>query len=113
VGASWREAVGNGVAIGMSPPVLTLVDELRDFMFANVYLDSPAKSDESKTHFIVRQLFEHFCRRPADLPAEFLAARGEDPLERRVADYIAGMTDRYAIQTFERLYVPQQWAVLS
>jgi dGTPase len=113
VGAIWREAVGNGVAIGMSPPVLALVDELRDFMFANVYLDSPAKSDESKTHFIVRQLFEHFCRRPADLPAEFLAARGDEPLERRVADYIAGMTDRYAIQTFERLYVPQQWAVLS
>ncbi len=113
LGAGWREAVGNGVAIGMSPPVLALVDELRDFMFANVYLDSPAKSDESKTHFIVRQLFEHFCRRPADLPAEFLAGRGDDPLERRVADYIAGMTDRYAIQTFERLYVPQQWAVLS
>jgi dGTPase len=113
VGATWREAVGNGVAIGLSPPVLALVDELRDFMFANVYLDSPAKSDESKTHFIVRQLFEHFCRRAEDLPAEFLAAREHEPLERRVADYIAGMTDRYAIQTFERLYVPQQWAVLS
>ncbi|MBV9355764.1 MAG: deoxyguanosinetriphosphate triphosphohydrolase, partial [Chloroflexi bacterium] len=111
--ATWREAVGNGVAIGLSPPVLSRVDELRDFMFANVYLDSPAKSDESKTHFIVRQLFEHFCRRPEDLPTEFLAVGGQEPLERRVADYIAGMTDRYAIQTFERLYVPQQWAVLS
>jgi dGTPase len=113
VGTTWREAVGNGDAIGLSPPVLSLVDELREFMFANVYLDSPAKSDESKTHFIVRQLFEHFCRRPEDLPTEFRAARESEPLERRVADYIAGMTDRYAIQTFERLYVPQQWAVLS
>jgi dGTPase len=112
-GATWRDAVGNGRAIGMSPPVLALVDELREFMFANVYTESPAKSDESKTHFIVHQLFEHFCKRPEDMPAEYLTRLRDDPIERRVADYIAGMTDRYAIQTFERLYIPQQWAVLS
>ncbi len=112
-GATWRDAVGNGVAIGLSPPVLAVVDELREFMFANVYTDSVAKVDETKTHFIVHQLFQHFCAHPDQLPAELRATERDDAIERRVADYIAGMTDRYAIQTFERLYIPQGWTVFS
>jgi dGTPase len=112
-GRTWRDAVGNGAAVGMSPPVLALVDALREFMFANVYLQSAAKTEESKTHFVVHTLFEHFRKRPEDMPPEFLTTERDDSIERRAADYIAGMTDRYAIETFERLYVPQQWAVLS
>jgi dGTPase len=112
-GAHWTEAVGNGVAIGMSPPVLATVDELREFMFSNVYTDSAAKEDDPKTHFIVHRLFEYFCQHPEDLPREWALNLREEPVERRVADYVAGMTDRYAIQVFERLYVPGAWAVLS
>jgi dGTPase len=112
-GGTWQEAVGNGVAIGMSPPVLQVVDELREFMFSNVYTDSAAKEDDPKTHFIVRKLFEYFCEHPDDLPEEWRENPRKDPIERRVADYIAGMTDRYAIQVFERFYVPGPWAVLS
>jgi dGTPase len=110
---TWREAVGNGVAIGMSPPVLAVVDELREFMFSNVYTDSAAKEDDPKTHFVVQKLFEYFCAHPDELPEEWHENARNDPPERRVADYIAGMTDRYAIQVFERLYVPGPWAVLS
>ena len=47
------------------------------------------------------------------MPAEFQENPRDEPLERRVADYIAGMTDRYAVQMFERHYVPRQWAVFS
>jgi dGTPase len=112
-GQTWRDAVGNGQAVGMSPPVLELVDHLREFMFSRVYTDSLAKEDDPKTHFVIHCLFDHFTRHPEELPAvRGLNARNE-PVERLVADYIAGMTDRYAIQTFERIYVPQQWAVLS
>ena len=111
-GAYWTDAVGNGVAIGMSPPVLAVVDELREFMFSNVYTDSAAKEDDPKTHFIVHRLFEYFCQHPEDLPREWALNLREEPVERRVADYVAGMTDRYAIQVFERLYVPGAWAVL-
>ena len=50
---------------------------------------------------------------PDDLPTEWADNPRHDPIERRVADYIAGMTDRYAIQVFERFYVPGPWAVLS
>lgn len=112
-GSTWRAALGNGTAIGMSPAVLEVVDELREFMFNTVYTDSAAKEDDPKTHFIVRKLFEYLCEHPDDLPAEWAGNSGHDPLERRVADYIAGMTDRYAIQVFERFYVPGPWAVLS
>ena len=112
-GRTWQEAVGNGVAIGMSPPVLGVVDELREFMFSNVYTDSAAKEDDPKTHFIVHQLFDYFCQHPEDLPREWSVIAPDGPVERRVADYVAGMTDRYAIQVFERLYIPGSWAVIS
>jgi dGTPase len=112
-GKTWQEATGNGVAIGMSPPVLEVVDELREFMFSRVYTDSAAKEDDPKTHFIVSKLFEYLCAHPDDMPDEWRANPRNEPTERRVADYIAGMTDRYAIQVFERFYVPGPWAVLS
>jgi dGTPase len=112
-GQTWQDAVGNGTAIGMSAPVLAVVDELREFMFSRVYTDSAAKEDDPKTHFIVHKLFEYFCAHPDDLPDEWRDNPRNEPLERRVADYIAGMTDRYAIQVFERYYVPGPWAVLS
>jgi dGTPase len=110
---TWQDAVGNGVAIGLSPEVLATVDELREFMFSRVYTNSVAKEDDPKTHFIVHQLFDYFCEHPADLPDEWQGNPRGDPVERRVADYIAGMTDRYAIQVFERFFVPGAWAVLS
>lgn len=112
-GATWVEATGNGTAIGMSPPVLALVNELREFMFGTVYTHSAAKAEEPKTQFIVQRIFAYFCDHPDELPDEWARKRRDEPIERRVADYIAGMTDRYAIQTFERLYVPQQWTVFS
>jgi dGTPase len=112
-GDTWHAAVGNGVAVGMSPAVLEIVDELREFMFSRVYTDSAAKEDDPKTHFIVRKLFEYLCDHPDDLPEEWRSNPRNEPIERRVADYIAGMTDRYAIQIFERFYVPGPWAVLS
>jgi dGTPase len=112
-GRTWRDAVGNGVAVGLSPPVLEVVDELREFMFSNVYTDSAAKEDDPKTHFIIRKLFEYFCEHSQDLPEEWRENPRKEPIGRRVADYIAGMTDRYAIQIFERFYVPGPWAVLS
>jgi dGTPase len=112
-GQTWRDAVGNGIAIGMSPPVLEVVDELREYMFSTVYTDSAAKEDDPKTHFVVQKLFEYLRTHPDDLPPEWADNPRNDPIERRVADYIAGMTDRYAIQVFERFYVPGPWAVLS
>src|SRR5919205_1404316 len=84
-GSTWQDAVGNRVAIGMSLPVLAIVDELREFMFSNVYTDSAAKEDDPKTHFIVSKLYEYFCEHPADLPDEWRDTRRNEPIERRGA----------------------------
>ena len=85
----------------MSPRCSRSSTTLREFMFSKVYTDSAAKEDDPKTHFIVHKLFEYFCAHPDDLPDEWRANPRHEPIERRVADYIAGMTDRYAIQVFE------------
>ena len=84
--------------------MLATVDELREFMFSRVYTDSAAKEDDPKTHFVVHQLFDYFCEHPDELPEEMRGNPRNEPVERRVADYIAGMTDRYAIQVFERYF---------
>jgi dGTPase len=112
-GATWREAVGNGFAIGLSPETLRLMNGLREFMFKNVYTESSAKADVPKTKFVIHALFKHFCQHPDRLPGEFRANPRDEPVERRVADYIAGMTDRFALKVFTEIYVPQQWAVLG
>ena len=112
-GATWRDAVGNGMAIAISPPTLKLFNGLREFMFSNVYTASDAKVDNPKTVFVIHALFEHFCRKPEEMPAEFQENPRDEPLERRVADYIAGMTDRYAVKAFEQIFVPREWAVFS
>ncbi len=113
IGETWQDAVGNGVAIGMSPEVLQVVDDLREFMFSRVYTDSAAKEDDPKTHFVIRCLFDHFCQHPEQMPPEWASNPRDEPIERRVADYIAGMTDRYAVKVFEQTHVPQEWAVFG
>jgi dGTPase len=112
-GETWRDAVGNGVAIGLSPRTLELMNGLREFMFRKVYTESSAKAEEPKTKYIIRGLFEHFCKNEGRMPAEFRSNPRDEPIDRRVADYIAGMTDRYAIKLYEEIYVPQQWAVFG
>jgi dGTPase len=108
-GANWREAVGNGVAIAPSPELLTVLDDLREFMFRNVYRDSVAQRDVPKARHVLHTLFEHFWTNPDQLPAELRANSRGERLERVVADYVAGMTDRYAVCEFERLFVPRAW----
>jgi dGTPase len=73
-------------------------------------LGEVAKAEEPKAFRVVRSLFLHFLENPADLPEEYRAAARED-LPQTVTDYIAGMTDRFAIREFERLFVPVSWRV--
>jgi dGTPase len=110
---SWKKAVGNGQFLTLSPRNLELFNGLREFMFKNVYTDSAAKDDNPKTRFIVHALFDYYCKHPDELPDELLANPRREPSERLVVGYIAGMSDRYALRSFEQIYIPRQWAVLS
>lgn len=80
--------------------------ELRQFMFDRVYLGPEATREHAKIHLVVHSLFGHYCDHPEEIPDSIPAG----PLERRVTDYVAGMTDRYCIRAFETLSVPVAFA---
>jgi dGTPase len=82
------------------------MSELRRFMFDRVYLGPEATREHAKIQLVVRALFDHYCTHPDEIPASI----PEGPLERRVTDYIAGMTDRFCIRVFEALSVPVAFA---
>ena len=96
-------------AIAMSDEVGPVMLELRAFLNANVYTDSVAKVENPKAVHVLRELFFHFLERPHEMPAEH-AGDESVLLPVRVCDYVSGMTDRYAIGTFQRLFIPTPWA---
>ncbi len=82
---------------------------LRDFMFAEVYLGPIARAEHAKIDTVLRTLFDHWVEHPEELP-DAGGAPGAD-LPQRVTDYIAGMTDRYCLRTYEQLTVPRAFAL--
>ena len=98
--------------IAMSPDILAATNGLRDFMFKNVYLASPAQDEDSRVGFVIEQLYNHFIQHPEDVPEDLrgIAQRNGDPIEMAVIDYIAGMTDPYALKVFHAIYVPRSWS---
>ena len=100
-------ASANRPEIRLSPPVFAALDELRDFMFEQVYLRTGAQDQQEKAIAVVRALFGWFLDHPDELPPEYHRTPGDLPT--RVADFIAGMTDRYALRTYEQLFLPQGW----
>ena len=70
---------------------------LRSFMFERVYLSAAARAEHADAHRIVRRIFDHLCEAPEALPS------GDGALADRVTDFLAGMTDRYALAYAARL----------
>jgi dGTPase len=93
--------------IRMSDEAFRALDTLRDFLFERVYLRDEAQSEQDKAIALVRSLFAHYLDHPDQVPEEYHRAPGDFPT--RVADYIAGMTDRYALRVYEQLFLPQGW----
>ena len=87
--------------IGMSPPILEASNTLREFLFERVYNVHSAQAEAEKARGIVRHLYQYFSEEEAKLPVEY--RRYTDELERRVVDYIAGMTDQFALRLAEEL----------
>ena len=98
--------------IKQSPEVGEAMLALKEFMFANVYTNPMAKGEEGKAQDMLRQLFEHFRKNPDKLPEDFQAIRAEEGIDRAVCDYIAGMTDPFAVETFKEIFIPKGWTVL-
>lgn len=94
----------------MSPEVEGAMKKLRAFMFERVYQNPEAKGEEGKAEVLMETLYEHFLYHYDKMPLEYLRLmdRGE-PLEKVVCDYVGAMTDRFAIATYEELYIPKSW----
>ena len=102
-------AYGTDGDIGMTEPHWEATMALRKFMFENVYFNSAAKSEDSKVADMIEHIYEYFLKQPEKLPPEYRANIDADGVERSICDYIACMTDRYALALFEELFVPKTW----
>jgi dGTPase len=97
---------GDYEAIRMSAEVLEALEALRTYMFENMYFIPAVRDEFVKAQRILTALFEYVVAQPD----EFLDMKSEEPVERLAIDFIAGMTDRYALNLYARLFLPKPWA---
>ena len=97
--------------ICLTPTVDTALKDLRSFMFDHVYRNPVAKGEESKAKIMLQRMFEYYITHPDALPEDFQPQLSFDGMERVVCDYIAGMTDKYAIHKYSELFIPTAWQV--
>ncbi len=95
----------------LSPEVEKALDDLRSFMFEKVYRSPIVKAEESKAKDMLMRMFEYYVNHPEALPEDFQPQLSFDGMERTVADYIAGMTDNYAVDKYTKIFVPIGWNV--
>lgn len=97
--------------IKMSEEISDCTLKLREFLFENVYYNKIAKSEDEKTTFIIEKIFEYYVKHFDLLPDFYLKIYNDNNFtkEEIIKDYIAGMTDRYAMKVFEDLYIPKPW----
>lgn len=95
--------------IRMSADGWRIMSNLRQYLFDYVYTRSPAQTEDSKAKQIIKALFEYYLCHLDELPPEFKQINAEPAV--KVADYVAGMTDRYAIRKYQELFVPRSWMV--
>lgn len=101
----------NTGVLSMQPEVAAAMDKLRAFMFERVYTNPVAKGEESKAKDIMRKLFDYYYTHPDKLPEDFIPQLDFDGISRTICDYIAGMTDKYAIYTYSEIFIPTAWQV--
>ena len=97
--------------VTISPEVEKALQDLRSFMFEKVYRNPVAKGEESKAKDMLSRMFAHYMTHPEDLPEDFQPQLSFDGMERTVCDYIAGMTDNYAVDKFTEIFIPNGWQV--
>lgn len=96
----------------MSAKVQKAVGEFREFMFKKIYHSVELEADRKKAQYIIHKLYEHFMVHPEGLPQEYLEREDKWGLEITIVDYIAGLTDLYAVHLFEKLFIPSKWISL-
>ena len=97
--------------VTLSPQVDNALKNLRAFMFERVYRNPIAKGEEARAQDMLQRMFEYYVKNPEALPEDFHPQLSFEGLERTVCDYIAGMTDNYAVDKFTEIFIPMGWHV--
>jgi len=105
------ETSGREGDILLSANVEQALMDLRSFLFENVYRNPVAKGEESKAQEMLCRLYEYYMAHPEALPSDFQPQLSFDGMERTVCDYIAGMTDKYAVDKYTEIFIPAGWHV--
>ncbi len=97
--------------IKMDDETFEVYELLHTFLFERVYRNLVAKGEESKVYGIIKGLYDYFYQNPHRLRGEYGEILDRDGIQRAVTDYIAGMTDHYAVQIYKDIYIPKSWDI--
>ena len=103
---------GGYEVVQLSASVTGHVTELRDWLYTNVYCAEAVADEFRKASRVIREIFAYFIAKPQELTAYGGYCADDDNIEIAVADFIAGMTDRYAMNLYQKLFFPQPWKTL-
>ena len=95
--------------IAFTPQIGEATMQLRKFLFDHVYTNPLAKSEDKKAQELLVRLFEYYVKHPEEMPDLYYRNTKTEPVERCVCDFVGGMTDRYAIDRYTELFIPQVW----
>ena len=99
--------------ISMTKEVYDATMELRQFLFDRVYIDSAAKVEEAKAQEMLARLYDYYVKYPEKLPAFHQQIAEKEGIGRAVCDFISAMTDRFAIDRYRELFIPEVWRGVS
>ena len=117
-GMRLNTMIHNVIINSMDKPYITMSKDiekatagLRKFMFEHVYLNPKAKSEEVKAVDMIKNLYEYYICHMDKLPEKYLQriSEGKSTKEQNVCDFIAGMTDAYAVKMFQEFFIPESW----
>lgn len=102
--------IENGAeSIGMDENIEKAQNTLHEFMFQHVYYNPVAKQEEKKAQNLLRRLYQYYIEHAEQLPQNYLDIAHRFDEHRAVCDYISGMSDGYAIDLYNELFVPKEW----
>jgi dGTPase len=89
-----------------SAAIKQAMDTFREFMFTHIYHSDKLSKEREQASFVLRELYHHFLENFAQLPQEFIKREARWGRQKIVADYVAGLTDSYAVALFEEIFIP-------
>ena len=101
--------VGAVVEHGSAPEIQAMHDKLHAFLFERVYYNPIAKQEENKAKLLLETLYTYFISHASLMPPEYLAIAEKEDVHRAVCDYISGMSDGYAVDLYQELFIPKSW----